>query len=212
MSDIVPKVKEAKLGPPAIIVVGDVVKLREKLNWYESKPLFGKRVVVTRSRDQASVFAEMLIDRGATTIEFPTIDVVPPSSWDELDSAIQAIETYHWIIFTSANAVKYFMERLRSLGKDLRMLKGVNICMVGPKTAESLEQYGLRADLIPTEFKAEGVLAALGGTQGQRPEIPDPARQGGPGAHPGQTAGTGRRRHGGNGLRECEARQLMWSG
>ena len=174
LRDIVTKVKAAKLGPPAIIIVGEVVKLRQKLNWYESKPLFGKRVVVTRSRDQASVFAEMLIDRGATTIEFPTIDVVPPASWAELDSAIQLIETYNWIIFTSANAVKYFMERLRGLGKDLRILKGVNICTVGPKTAELLEQYGLRADLIPAEFKAEGVVAALGGVtvKGQKFLIP----------------------------------------
>ena len=162
LKDIVPKVREAKLGPPAIIVVGEVVRLREKLNWYETKPLFGKRIVVTRSRGQVSVFAEQLIDLGATTIEFPTIDVVPPASWGELDNAIKNIETYNWLIFTSANAVKFFMERLRSLGRDIRMLKGVNICVVGPKTAESLEQYGLLADLVPTEFKAEGVLAALG--------------------------------------------------
>ncbi len=165
LKDIVPKVREAKLGPPAIIVVGEVVRLRQKLNWYESKPFFGKRIIITRSRDQASVFAEMLIDRGATTIEFPTIDVVPPASWDELDSAIQSIETFNWLIFTSTNAVKFFMERLRSLNKDLRILKGVSICTVGPKTSESLESYGLRADLIPAEFKAEGVLAALGGVK-----------------------------------------------
>jgi uroporphyrinogen III methyltransferase/synthase len=163
LSDIVAKVKEAKLGPPAIIVVGEVVRLRQKLNWYESKPLFGKRVVVTRSRGQASIFAEMLIDRGATTIEFPTIDVVPPASWAELDNAIDTIASYQWVIFTSANAVRFFFERLRSRGKDIRLLKGVSICAVGPKTAESIEQYGLRADLIPSEFKAEGVLAALGG-------------------------------------------------
>jgi uroporphyrinogen III methyltransferase/synthase len=174
LKDIITRVRTAKLGPPAIIVVGDVVKLREKLNWYESKPLFGKRIVVTRSRDQASVFAEMLIDRGATTIEFPTIDVIPPASWNELDEAISGIETYAWIIFTSANAIRFFMDRLRSLNKDLRMLKGVNICVVGPKTAEALESYGLRPDLIPSEFKAEGVIAALGGTKvrGQRFLIP----------------------------------------
>lgn len=165
LKDIVARVREAKLGPPAIIVVGDVVKLRDKLNWYESKPLFGKRVVVTRSRDQASVFAEMLIDRGATTVEFPTIDVVPPASWAELDRALAEIESYTWIVFTSGNAIRFFMERLRALNKDIRLLKGVNICVVGQKTAEALESFGLRPDLIPSEFKAEGVLAALGGTK-----------------------------------------------
>jgi uroporphyrinogen III methyltransferase/synthase len=174
LSDIVAKAKDAKFRPPVIIVVGEVVRLREKLNWYESKPLFGKRIVVTRSRNQASVFAEMLIDQGATTIEFPTIDVVPPTTWAELDDALGKIETYQWIIFTSANAIKYFMERLRSLGKDLRILKGIQICVIGPKTAETLGQYGLRADLIPAEFKAEGVLAALGGVKvkGQKFLIP----------------------------------------
>jgi uroporphyrinogen III methyltransferase/synthase len=174
LADIASKAQDAQFRPPVIIVVGEVVRLREKLNWYESKPLFGKRIVVTRSRNQASVFAEKLIDQGATTIEFPTIDVVPPSSWEELDEALGHIETYQWIIFTSANAIKYFMDRLRGLGKDLRMLKGVRICVIGPKTAETLEQYGLRADLVPAEFKAEGVLAALGGVgvKGQKFLIP----------------------------------------
>jgi uroporphyrinogen III methyltransferase/synthase len=107
----------------------------------------------------------MLIDRGATTLEFPTIEVVPPESWDELDNAIREVETYRWIIFTSANAIRFFMERLRALDRDLRTLKGVGICVVGPKTAETLASYGIRADLVPAEFKAEGVLAALGGEQ-----------------------------------------------
>ncbi len=174
LSDIVPKVKEAKLGPPAIIVVGEVVRLRQKLNWFESRPLFGKRIVVTRSREQASVFSEMLIDRGATPIEIPSISVVPPSSWAEMDKALDEIETYHGVIFTSANAIRFFIQRLRERGKDIRELKGVMICAVGPRTAEEIEQYGLKADLVPSEYKAEGVLAALGGekVKGKRFLIP----------------------------------------
>jgi uroporphyrinogen III methyltransferase / synthase len=163
LQDIVHKVAEAKLGPPAIIVVGEVVRLRKKLNWFEVKPLFDKRIVVTRAREQASAFADRLIDLGAAVIELPTIEVVPPASWDELDAALGAVEGFDWIIFTSANAVRFFMKRLKDLGKDLRQLKGVNLCVVGPKTAEALESFGLRADLTPAEFKAEGVVAALGG-------------------------------------------------
>ncbi len=165
LRNIVDRVSAAKLGPPAIIVVGEVVALRDKLNWYESKPLFGRRIVVTRSRDQASVFAEMLIDRGATPIEFPSIDVVPPASWAELDAALDALTSYQWVIFTSANAVRFFFERLRSRGMDIRALRGNSICVVGPKTAEALERFSLKADLVPAEFKAEGVLAALGGVR-----------------------------------------------
>jgi uroporphyrinogen III methyltransferase/synthase len=174
LRDIVSRVKEAQLGPPAIVVVGEVVNLRQKLNWYESKPLFGKRIVVTRSRDQASAFVELLIDRGATPIEFPSIHVVPPQSWKELDAAIDSLERYQWLIFTSANAVSFFFLRLRERGKDIRSLKGVKLCAVGPKTAEALQDHSLTADLIPSEFKAEGVLAALGGEQvrGQRFLIP----------------------------------------
>ena len=163
LRDIVGRVREAKLGPPAIVVVGDVVNLRGKLNWFESKPLFGKRIIVTRSRDQASVFAEMLINAGATPIELPSIDVVPPASWSELDRALDDLQTYQWIIFTSANAVRFFFQRLRERGMDIRALSANRICVVGPKTAEALAGYSLKADLVPADFKAEGVLEALGG-------------------------------------------------
>lgn len=174
LSTIVEKVRGAKLGPPSIIVVGEVVQFREKLNWFESKPLFGKRIVVTRSSEQAGAFSDLLIDRGATPIEFPSISVVPPSSWAELDQAIDQIGAYDWIILTSSNAVRFLFDRLTAREKDIRELKGVRICAIGVKTADTLKQYGLRADLIPAEFKAEGVLTALGGeaVKGKRFLIP----------------------------------------
>ena len=125
-------------------------------------PLSGKRIVITRSREQARAFASMLADHGAIAIEFPTIDVVPPASWTELDNALNSIGNYDWIMFTSANAVNFFMERLQNLGKDIDILTGTSICCIGPKTAEAIGPFGLKADLVPADFKAEGVLAALG--------------------------------------------------
>jgi uroporphyrinogen III methyltransferase/synthase len=174
LTDIVVKVKESGLGPPAIIVVGDVVRLRQKLNWYEPQPLFGKRVMVTSSRDQAGVFTEKLMAQGATVIVFPTIDVIRPADWTGLDKSLDALETYDWIIFRSVNAVKFFMLRLRELGKDVRLLKGVNICASGPKIAGALEQSGLRPDLMPAEFTDKGVLDALSAEKidGQRYFLP----------------------------------------
>jgi uroporphyrinogen III methyltransferase/synthase len=127
----------------------------------ESLPLQGKTILVTRARDQAGVFSSMLIDRGATVIEFPTIEVVPPPSWAELDESLLAIRKFHWIIFTSTNAVNFFMNRIGSLGHDQSLLKGIRICAVGAKTAESLQFRGIKADLIPAEFKAEGVVEAF---------------------------------------------------
>lgn len=125
------------------------------------KPLANKTVLITRARDQADECIRLLAERGATAIEFPTIEVIPPQSWSDLDQALNEIETFHWIIFSSANAVRFFMERLQALGKDVRILDGIRICAVGPKTAASLKVFGLEPTLLPAEFKAEGVLAAL---------------------------------------------------
>jgi uroporphyrinogen III methyltransferase/synthase len=126
-----------------------------------SRSLQGKNIMVTRARDQAGVFAAMLIDRGATVIEFPTIDVIPPPTWAELDEALLAIKKFHWIVFTSTNAVQFFVKRIASLGYDQHILHGIHICAVGQKTAESLKSCGIKVDLIPAEFKAEGVLEAF---------------------------------------------------
>lgn len=164
LETIVENVREAKLKPPAITVVGGVVGLREELNWFEKRPLFRRRILVTRAREQASDFKTMLAELGADCIEFPTIGIAPPPSWEPLDSAIGRLSTYDWAIFTSVNGVRFFMQRLRAAGLDVRELKGVRLAAIGPKTAEALEQCGLRPDLVPKEYRAESILEGLSGT------------------------------------------------
>lgn len=163
--DIADQVARARLKPPAITVVGEVVRLRSQLNWFEQRPLFGKRIVVTRAREQASDFKAMLEALGAHCIEFPTIEIGPPPSWEPLDTAISRLRDYHWVIFTSVNGVRLFMDRLWSAGKDVRALSGLKLAAIGPKTAEALEHRGLRPDLIPKEYRAESILESLAGEQ-----------------------------------------------
>ncbi|MFH0925384.1 MAG: uroporphyrinogen-III C-methyltransferase [bacterium] len=162
LEDIVAKVKEAGFKSPAVIIVGEVVKLRDTLNWFERKPLFGKKIVVTRAREQASILSELLYEYGADAIEFPTIKIIPTEDWSELDESIRSIERFNWLIFTSVNGVKYFFDRLFELKKDSRDLKGVKICTIGPATKEKVEAYGLRVDCLPSEYRAEAVIDLLG--------------------------------------------------
>lgn len=161
LETIIKIVEENRVRPPAITVVGDVVSLREKLNWFERKPLFGKRIIVTRARDQASSFAAQLQSLGAQVIECPTIEIVEPTSWDSVDNALENIQSYHWLIFTSVNGVNNFFRRLEEKGRDLRDLKGIRICAIGPSTAQAIKSLRLRVDLVPAEYKAEGVLSSL---------------------------------------------------
>ncbi len=174
LDDIVAKVAAEGMKPPVVMVVGEVVSLRSRLNWFESKPLFGKRIVVTRAKEQAPEFMEILSSYGAEAISFPTLQIAPPPSWAEMDSAIERIEGYDWIILTSVNGVQSFRKRLTALRKDLRLLKGISLCAIGPRTAAEIEAWGLQVDLVPSEFKAEGVLQALDelGIAGKRFLIP----------------------------------------
>jgi uroporphyrinogen III methyltransferase/synthase len=158
LRDIVDIVKEKDIKPPAVMVIGEVVNLRKRLMWYEKKPMFGHRVLVTREHSGGF---EPLEDMGAEMIEFPTIEIAPPENYDELDSAIKKIEAYNWIIFTSGNGVKYFLKRLMEKDKDIRDLKGIRICAIGTKTAEEIKKYGIKVDLIPEEFNAEGLIEAF---------------------------------------------------
>lgn len=161
LGNIADKAQKEHIKPPAIIVVGDVVSLRKELNWFEERPLFGKRIVVTRAREQASDFLACLSELGAECVEFPTIEVIPPSSWKELDRAIGNLESYQWIVFTSVNGVKYFFDRLEDSGQDVRKLKGIRIAAIGPKTADAIHGKGVKPDLVPEEYRAEAVVEAF---------------------------------------------------
>jgi uroporphyrinogen III methyltransferase/synthase len=142
-------------------VVGEVVRLRDKLRWFDNRPLFGKGILVTRAADQAGEFGTILRGLGARVLECPTIAIAPPESWRELDEALASPAGFDWVVFTSANAVRFFFERLAALGKDARALGGCRVCAVGPKTAEALSARGIRADLVPDDYKGEGVVEAL---------------------------------------------------
>ena len=154
-------VKATGMKPPAIFLVGEVVKLREQLQWFDNKPLFGKTVVVTRARAQASALTKKLEAQGARVLEVPAIKIVPPADFAPLDKAITEINTYKWLILTSVNGVEYFFDRLLAAGKDARALCGVKIAAIGSATAEALKGYGITADLIPSAYKAEKLADAL---------------------------------------------------
>lgn len=161
LKDIVERVRKAGLKPPAITVVGGVVNLREELNWFENRPLFGRTILVTRAREQASELKNTLAQKGARCIEFPTITIEPPPSWEPLDRAVAAVGTYDWLVFTSVNGVRFFVDRLFHAGLDVRELKGVRLAAIGAKTAEALERLGLRVDIVPREYRAESLLEGL---------------------------------------------------
>jgi len=161
LTDIAQKAVEANFQPPALIVVGEVVELRTQLQWFEKRPLFKKRILVTRSRKQASGLAQILSDLGAEVTELPTIDIQPMEDYEELGKAIQRLESYKWIIFTSVNALDIFMDRLHQAHYDSRALHANKIAVIGEETAIALGRYGLSPDLKPERFTSEGVVDAF---------------------------------------------------
>ena len=146
---------------PALFIVGAVAGLRDHLRWFDRRPLFRRRIVVTRSSDQASELVRMLEDLGAETVSMPTIRILPAEDPAAIDAACDTAETFDWIVFTSVNGVEHFMTRFLAR-RDIRDLKGVRVCTVGPATTARVQQFGIQVDVTPAEFRAEGVLAALG--------------------------------------------------
>ena len=160
---------------PAILVVGRVAGLRQHLRWFDERPLFGKRIVITRSREQSAELVELLESLGAEPIEAPMIRVAPPDDYAELDAAVADAGRFDWIIFTSANGVDYFMRRLSAGSGDIRDLKGVRLVAIGPATAERLARHGLKVDLTPAESRAESIVQSLrefGDIKGRRFLLP----------------------------------------
>jgi uroporphyrinogen III methyltransferase/synthase len=147
---------------PTVIVVGECVRLREHLAWFERMPLFGRTIVVTRARATASAFTTELRRLGADVIEFPTIETAPPTSYVTLDNAIARLEFFDWLVFTSPTGVDAFFDRLKSLGHDLREMGLCSIAAIGPATADRIANYALKVAALPTEYRAEAIIPAIG--------------------------------------------------
>jgi uroporphyrinogen III methyltransferase/synthase len=154
-------VAQADIKPPALVIIGEVVKLRSTIDWFEKRPLFGRRIIVTRTREQASDLVAQLEEHGAECLEYSTIHIEPVDDYRIIDQAIAEIDGYQWLLFTSLNAVTYFFQRLHALDYDSRHLAGTNIAVVGKATGEELLKYGVKADLLPEKFTGEGLADSL---------------------------------------------------
>jgi len=171
LADIHQRASDAGIGLPAITIVGDVVRLRDNLRWFDTKPLFGKRMLVTRAVQQAGSLAALLRDEGAQPILAPTIRIAAPADPGPLRDAATHLDCYDWILFTSVNSVDALFSSIREQGLDLRALAGPKVCAIGVKTHEALRSRGIRADLVPEDARAEGVIGALRPLLGGRTRI-----------------------------------------
>jgi uroporphyrinogen III methyltransferase / synthase len=174
LETIVEVSRGAGIKAPAIIIVGGVVKLRKTMQWFEKRPLLGRRIIVTRAREQASDLVRQLNEFGAECIQCPTIRVAPPQDWAPVDRAIAALGQYDWIVFTSVNGVDKFFRRLFDQGRDVRALGHLQTAVIGPATAERLGAWGLNSDIVPQSYRAESVVEAFAATplQGRRVLLP----------------------------------------
>ena len=163
LSDIANRAAATGIGAPAVTVVGDVVRLREIIRWFDNRPLFGKRVLVTRTRTQASTLSDRLTQMGAQPLELPTIEIQPMADYSDLDKALGEATTYDWMVFSSANAVDVVFDRLGALGLDARVLHNTQIAAIGPATRRRLSGRGIITDFMPTSFVAEAAVSELGG-------------------------------------------------
>jgi uroporphyrinogen III methyltransferase/synthase len=161
IADLLSQTRDSQDRRPAILIVGRVAALREHLRWFDARPLFGRRILVTRPREQAEDLGRRLEALGAEAIIAPMIRIEPPDDYAPLDAACARAGTFDWIVFSSVNAVDAFMQRLHAGGRDLRALASARICAVGPATAERLRRREVSVDLVPAEYRAEAVVGAI---------------------------------------------------
>lgn len=161
ISNIADKVKKIAFKPPAVIIIGEVVNLKEKLAWFEKKSLFGRQILITRPAAQSESFMKMIEAEAGAAVKAPVIEIKSAKDNDDLKKALAELQNYTHLIFTSVNGVKYFMAELEKMAKDLRSLAGLKIMTIGPKTAEKLKENGLKADFIPADYSTEGILKYL---------------------------------------------------
>lgn len=161
LSELPAAIQAAGLMAPAIVIIGSVVALRSEIRWFEQRPLFGKRVLVTRPRNQVAELARQLELLGAVSFVLPAVEIQPPADWKAVDRALSELSTYQWLVFSSSNGVRALLGRLRAVGRDLRALGGLRLAAIGPATAEALRSYYLEPDLVPTVYRSEELAAAL---------------------------------------------------
>ncbi|HXH07909.1 MAG TPA: uroporphyrinogen-III C-methyltransferase [Vicinamibacterales bacterium] len=161
LEELARRLREEPPKEPAVLIVGTVVALRDHLRWFDERPLFGRRIVVTRAREQARELSDLLEDLGAEAIEVPVIRVAPLERVEALDQAVAEAGRYDWIVFTSVNGVEAFMQRLLAGPGDVRALGRARLCAIGPATAARIARFGLKVALTPTEYRAEAIVSAL---------------------------------------------------
>jgi uroporphyrinogen III methyltransferase/synthase len=161
LGDLAEVLQHKKLRPPAIIIVGDVAGRREYPTWFTTRPLFGRTILVTRPEHQSHDLQEQLRNLGANVLCQPAIEISQPCDWSPVDNAISRLLEFDWLVFSSANGVHYFLNRLQSLGCDLRSLSQIKLAAIGPATTAALAEYHLRADLCPPEYRAEQLAAEI---------------------------------------------------
>jgi uroporphyrinogen III methyltransferase / synthase len=169
LGSVADEIAEARMRPPAIVVVGEITSPAAIHDWFSKRPLVGKRVLITRPIAQTEPLERRLAELGAICLWQPAIEIGPPPDWGLVDAALGRLEEFHWLVFSSANGVRYLLDRLLARGADLRRLADIQLAVIGPGTAEELRRYHLKADLVPDEYRAESLAAALApDARGQR--------------------------------------------